>query len=74
MLRTSLAVQLLRLCASTAGGVGLIPGGGTKIPQAAWATKKANNKQTNKQKNTILSEKKRDTQTQWGTYCMIPFI
>ena len=32
---TSLAVQWLRLRASTAGGPGLIPGGGTKISQAA---------------------------------------
>ena len=32
---TSLAVQRLRLCVSTAGGVGLIPGQGTKIPHAA---------------------------------------
>ena len=31
---TSLAVQWLRLCASTAGGVGSIPGWGTKIPHA----------------------------------------
>ena len=29
---TSLAVQWLRLCTSTAGDVSLIPGGGTKIP------------------------------------------
>ena len=28
---TSLAVQWLRLHASTTGGMGLIPGGGTKI-------------------------------------------
>ncbi|XP_033257416.1 uncharacterized protein C19orf44 homolog isoform X2 [Orcinus orca] len=32
---TSLAVQWLRLCASNAGGVGSIPGWGTKIPHAA---------------------------------------
>ena len=31
---TSLAVQWLGLHASTAGGTGLIPGQGTKIPQA----------------------------------------
>ena len=29
-------VQWLRFCASNAGGMGLIPGGGTKIPHAAW--------------------------------------
>ena len=31
---TSLAVQWLRLCASNAGDMGLIPGRGTKIPHA----------------------------------------
>ena len=31
---TSLGVQWLRLHASTAGGPGLIPGGGTEIPHA----------------------------------------
>ena len=31
---TSLAVKWLRLGAFTAGGMGLIPGQGTKIPQA----------------------------------------
>ena len=31
---TSLVVQWLRLCASAAGGKGLIPGQGTKIPHA----------------------------------------
>ena len=30
---TSLVVQWLGLCASTVGGLGLIPGEGTKIPQ-----------------------------------------
>ena len=45
--RTSLAVQWLRLRASTAGGVGTIPGQGTKIPHAAKT-----NKQTNKQTKT----------------------
>ena len=29
-------VQLLRLCASTAGGTGSIPGQGAKIPHAVW--------------------------------------
>ena len=36
---TSLAVQWLRLRASTAGGMGLIPGQGTKIPHAARCSK-----------------------------------
>ena len=37
---TSLAVQWLRLCASTARGVGSIPGRGTKIPYAARCDQK----------------------------------
>ena len=39
-LGTSLVVQWLSLCTSTAGGVGLIPGQGTKIPHAAWPRQK----------------------------------
>ena len=34
-IRTSLTVQWLRLCVSTAGGMGLIPSWGTKIPHAS---------------------------------------
>ena len=34
--RNSVVVQWLGPCASTAGGMGSIPGQGTKIPQAAW--------------------------------------
>ena len=41
---TSLAVQWLRLCISTAGGMGSIPGGGTKIPHAAWRDQNQNPK------------------------------
>ena len=37
---TSLAVQWLRLHASTAGGMGSIPGRGTKIPHAAQRSQK----------------------------------
>ena len=40
VLGTSLAVQWLGLHASTAGGKGLIPGRGTKIPHAAWPKEK----------------------------------
>ena len=39
-LRTSLAVQWFRLCASTAGDVGSIPGLGTKILYATWHSQK----------------------------------
>ena len=38
--RTSLAVQWLRLCASTVGGMGSIPSWGTKIPHATRGQKK----------------------------------
>ena len=40
---TSLVVQWLRLYASTTGDMGSIPGGGTKIPQAAWCGPNNNN-------------------------------
>ena len=39
-LGTSLAVQWLRLCPSSAESVDLIPGGGTKIPHAQWHDQK----------------------------------
>ena len=39
-METSLVVQWLRLCASTAGDVGLIPGWGTKIPHAIGHSQK----------------------------------
>ena len=35
---------------SNAGGIGLIPGQGTKIPQASWQTKTKTKTKTNKQK------------------------
>ena len=42
---TSLAVQRLKLRTSNAGGAGLIPGQGTKIPHAVWrGQKNINNK------------------------------
>ena len=41
---TSLAVQWLRLHASTAWGTGSFPGQGTKIPQAAWPSQKKKKK------------------------------
>ena len=37
---TSLVVQWLELCTSTAGGTGLIPGWGTKIPHSTWCSQK----------------------------------
>ena len=41
---TSLAVQWLRLHASTAEGMGSIPGQGTKIPHATWCRHKKKKK------------------------------
>ena len=41
---TSLAVQWLRLQASTAGGVGSIPGWGNKIMHDVWCGKKKKKK------------------------------
>ena len=37
---TSLAVQWLRLCTSSIGGIGSIPGQRTKIPHATWCSQK----------------------------------
>ena len=49
-LTTSLPVQWLRLHASTAGGTGLVPGQGIKIPHAVWCSQK-------KKKNKIPRNK-----------------
>ena len=43
LVETSLAVQWLRLCASTAAGTGSTPGQGTKIPPAAQCGQNNNN-------------------------------
>ena len=48
---TSLVVHLLRFCTSTAGGMGLIPGQGTKIPHATQHGKKLNKLKISEQKN-----------------------
>ena len=53
---TSLVVQWLRLCASNAGGMGLIPGQGTKIPhtrQLGQKGKKWNKKRTQGGKKSL---------------------
>ena len=48
-------VQWLRLCASTAGGTGSIPGQGTKIPQAVQPKKlHGNNFSIAKSLNNLL--------------------
>ena len=41
---TSLAIQWLRFCASNAGGMGSIPGQGTKIPHATGPKKSSYDK------------------------------
>ena len=43
-MKTSLALQQLRLHAANAGGVGSIPGQETKIPRAAMQGKKVEKK------------------------------
>ena len=45
---TSLAVQWLRIRASTAGGAGSIPGQGTKIPRATEHSQKRKKKKNSK--------------------------
>ena len=45
---TSLAVQWLGHCTSTAGGMGLIPGWGTKILHATWCDQKIGKKYVSK--------------------------
>ena len=55
---TSLVVQWLRLCISTAEGAGSIPGRGTKIPHAAWHSKKKRKK--NPQKTSKQKEENKD--------------
>ena len=47
-------VQWLRLCASTAGGTALIPGRGTKIPQAMQGSQKKKKKKTRKKEKTQI--------------------
>ena len=39
-LGTSLAIQWLRFCASSAGGTGLIPGQRIKIPHVVWCNQR----------------------------------
>ena len=49
---TSLVVQWLRHCTSTAEGMGPILGGGTKIPYAQWC----NNKKEGKNQDFCLGQ------------------
>ena len=51
---TSLAVQWLGLCVSTVEGPGLIPGQGTRIPQAMWHDQKEISKFDKNYKHTNL--------------------
>ena len=48
-------VQEFRLCDSTAGDVGSIPGWGTKIPYARWCSQKKKKKKR-KGKSRVLAE------------------
>ena len=51
----SLVVQWLRLCASTAGGTGSIPGQGTKILHAEWHGQKFKKKKERKKEKKNIS-------------------
>ena len=51
---TSLVAQWLRLCASNARGVGLIPGQGTKIPHAIQCGQKKKKNKALRGNNSIL--------------------
>jgi len=52
---TSLVVQWLILCTSSAEGTGLIPGQATKIPHAAWHGKRKKKKENKKIKYDLVS-------------------
>ena len=56
--RNSLAVQLLRLGAFNAKGPCSIPGGGAKIPHAAWCSQKETKNPTNQTKNNENTQQK----------------
>ena len=53
---TFLAVQWLRLCSSTAEGVGMIPGQGTKVPHAVQHGQKEREKEKKKKKEATISD------------------
>ena len=65
ILRTSLVLQWLVLCASTAGGTGSIPGQGTKIPHAMWCGQKITI--INKTQKCFLNLKERNVSSQYST-------
>ena len=51
---TFLAVQWLRLCTSNVGGLGSIPGWGTKIPCAIWYSQKERKKKKKQRQRLFL--------------------
>ena len=51
------AIQWLRLCASNAGGMGSIPGWGTKVPHAVQPAKKLNKTEQNIYERKLLELK-----------------
>ena len=63
---TSLAVQWLGLCASTAGGMGSIPGWGTKIPHAMQTNNNNNNKS-----NVLLTKYSGPSTDVFQTYLLL---
>ena len=64
---TSLVVQWLRLCTSTAGGMGSIPGRGTKIPHATWhGLKKKKERKREKGRDLTHTEEKVMWRQRWN--------
>ena len=61
---TSLVVQWLRLCAPNAGGLGSIPGGGTKIPHTTTKPARHNQRSPRAAMKTQHSQKKQNTKKQ----------
>ena len=72
-LGNSLVVQWLGLCASIAGGAGLIPGRGTKIPQAMQAVWCDQQQNKAKQLSTVtffsIQEKNTTISFRWCGSC-----
>ena len=64
----SLAIQWLRLCTSIIGGMGSIPGWGTKIPHAAWRGQK---KRKEKKKKGRLMKPFPSSESFKGSHCLL---
>ena len=65
ILGTSLAVQWLRLCASTARGTGFIPGWETKIPHASGTKVKQTSPTTH---HNVVTKQNGEQQREWTNH------